>query len=60
MSVVTGNKVRLEDGSPDVVIYGDVSGKDCVIIDDICDGGRTFISLGKNLKKWVLILLHYL
>ena len=49
--VVTGNKVRLEDGSPDVVIYGDVSGKDCVIIDDICDGGRTFISLGKKLKE---------
>ena len=47
--VVTGNKVRI-DGIPDVVIHGDVNGKNCVIVDDICDGGRTFESLGLKLK----------
>ncbi len=30
-------------------IYGDVHGRDCLIIDDICDGGRTFIELAKVL-----------
>jgi len=28
-----------------------VSGKECLIVDDICDGGRTFIELGKALRK---------
>lgn len=28
-----------------------LSGKDCYIIDDICDGGRTFIEIAKQLKK---------
>lgn len=28
----------------------DLRGKDCLIVDDICDGGRTFIELGKALK----------
>jgi len=31
-------------------VNGDVNGKDCFIIDDICDGGRTFIELAKVLK----------
>lgn len=30
---------------------GNVEGKNCVIIDDICDGGRTFIELGHQLKE---------
>lgn len=38
----TGNIVATE-------IYDDVSGKDCVILDDICDGGRTFTELAKTL-----------
>lgn len=29
---------------------GIVAGRDCVIVDDICDGGRTFIELAKALK----------
>ncbi|MDX2027793.1 MAG: ribose-phosphate diphosphokinase [Alphaproteobacteria bacterium] len=33
------------------VISGDVQGKSLIIIDDICDGGRTFIQLGKALKE---------
>jgi ribose-phosphate pyrophosphokinase len=30
-------------------IYGDVKGKRCLIVDDICDGGRTFIEISKKL-----------
>jgi len=29
----------------------DLKGKDCLIVDDICDGGGTFIGLAKELKK---------
>lgn len=29
----------------------DLHGKNCVVVDDICDGGRTFIELGKALKE---------
>lgn len=31
-------------------VYGDVAGRDCLILDDICDGGMTFIKLGEALK----------
>lgn len=40
---LTGNIIATE-------IHDDVVGKDCVILDDICDGGRTFIELAKVLK----------
>ncbi len=30
-------------------IYGDVKDKECIIVDDICDGGKTFIELAKVL-----------
>ncbi len=29
----------------------DLEGKDCLIVDDICDGGGTFLGLAKELKK---------
>ena len=32
--------------SPDMI-----EGKDCLIVDDICDGGRTFLELAKVLKE---------
>lgn len=33
-------------------VYEDnLQGKDCLIVDDICDGGGTFIGLAKELKK---------
>ncbi|MEM8594764.1 MAG: ribose-phosphate diphosphokinase [Pseudomonadota bacterium] len=35
----------------ETVIYDDVEGKDLLIVDDICDGGRTFIELAKVLKS---------
>lgn len=49
--MVAANKYRAEDGSPQVALNGDVAGKNCVILDDYCDGGRTFISLAKQLKE---------
>ena len=33
------------------VYADDVEGKDCLIVDDICDGGGTFIGLAEELKK---------
>jgi len=33
------------------VFTDDLNGKDCLIVDDICDGGRTFIGIAKELKK---------
>jgi ribose-phosphate pyrophosphokinase len=33
------------------VYVDDLAGKDCLIVDDICDGGGTFIGLAKELKN---------
>lgn len=41
----TGNVIRTD------VNRQDFEGKDCWIVDDICDGGRTFIELAKVLKE---------
>ncbi|MBS1636681.1 MAG: ribose-phosphate pyrophosphokinase [Bacteroidetes bacterium] len=51
--IATGIKVR--DLSTGQIIKSDVNtddlkGKACVVVDDICDGGRTFIELGTALK----------
>ena len=35
----------------DFKYYGDVEGKKLLIVDDICDGGGTFIGLAESLKK---------
>ncbi|MCP4521015.1 MAG: ribose-phosphate pyrophosphokinase [Cytophagales bacterium] len=36
----------------ETIVYADsLEGKDCLIVDDICDGGRTFIELAKVLKE---------
>lgn len=36
----------------ETIIYSeDLQGKDCFVVDDICDGGRTFLELGEALKK---------
>lgn len=32
-------------------IHGDVAGRPCLIVDDICDGGRTFLQLADALKS---------
>ena len=45
------NKIRRQDGS---ITIGDIKSHirdmDCVIVDDICDGGATFVELGKRLN----------
>lgn len=52
MPFATGMKVRNPSTGKieKVEVFGDV-GEDAVIIDDICDGGRTFIELAKILKE---------
>jgi len=52
--LVQADKLRnLETGEiiKTVVHATDLNGADCVIVDDICDGGRTFIELSKVLKQ---------
>ena len=39
---ITGTEVHFNN---------DLGGRDCYIVDDICDGGRTFIEIAKILKK---------
>ncbi len=48
--LVPSNKVRV-NGVPIISIQGDVKGKDCLIVDDLADGGRTFKFLAEALKK---------
>ena len=47
--LVPSNKVRV-NGVPVISIQGDVKNKECLIIDDLADGGRTFKFLAKALK----------
>lgn len=47
--LVPSNKVRVE-GSPVISIQGDVKNKECLIVDDLADGGRTFKFLAQALK----------
>ena len=63
--LVTADKVR-DTGTGQILkteVYGDVEGKTCVIYDDICDGGMTFIKLAEALRekgaeKVVLVVAH--
>lgn len=48
--LVPSNKVRINE-EPLIKIQGDVKNRDCLIIDDLADGGRTFINLAKELKS---------
>lgn len=53
MEVLQAEKIRdLETGQiTHTDLHGDVTNKDLLIVDDICDGGRTFIELAKVLKQ---------
>lgn len=48
-----GNKIRnqLTGEIEKLELVGDVNGKDVLIVDDICDGGRTFVEMAKLLKS---------
>ncbi len=49
-SAIQCNKVRVAGHLTVDKIGEDIKGKVVVVIDDICDGGRTFVELGKRLK----------
>lgn len=52
--IITCSKDRDTDGKLTktvVPIYGNHFGKDLIIIDDICDGGATFINIAKSIKE---------
>tara|TARA_R110001592_G_scaffold185845_1_gene430005 strand:- start:551 stop:1309 length:759 start_codon:yes stop_codon:yes gene_type:complete len=48
--LVPSNKVRV-NSVPVISIQGDVKGKECLIVDDLADGGRTFKFLAEELKS---------
>ncbi|MEX6626216.1 phosphoribosyltransferase family protein [Tenacibaculum salmonis] len=48
--LIPSNKVRIA-GFPKITIQGDVKNKECLIVDDLADGGRTFNFLAKELKN---------
>ena len=50
LEVVAAVKHRSTDGVIDLKFIGDVKGKACFIIDDLCDGGYTFLVLTDALK----------
>lgn len=52
IEVIQAHKVRnLKTGQIEATeVQGNVSGKNILIADDICDGGRTFVELAKVLK----------
>lgn len=50
LPVMGAMKHRDKDGKINLMFTHDVEGKDCLIVDDLCDGGKTFIDLGQKLK----------
>jgi len=48
--LIPSNKVRI-NGAPFISIQGNVKDKECLIVDDLADGGRTFKYLAEELKK---------
>ena len=64
---ISASKYRDVDGGEldqdAIIVNGSVEGRNCVIVDDICSGGATFINLGEKLKemgaeKLYLIVSH--
>ena len=51
LPVMGAMKHRDKEGKIDLMFTHDVEGKDCLIVDDLCDGGYTFQLLGKALKE---------
>lgn len=50
LPVIAAVKHRDLDGTIAITLTDDVKDKHCLIVDDICDGGATFISLAKILR----------
>ncbi|WP_298475431.1 phosphoribosyltransferase family protein [uncultured Maribacter sp.] len=48
--LIPSNKVRI-NGAPVISVQGDVNNKECLIVDDLADGGRTFKFLADALRK---------
>lgn len=48
--VVAANKYRDKDGKISLTFVGEVKDKECLIVDDLGDGCRTFVELAKQLK----------
>ena len=48
--LIPSNKVRVNN-APQISIQGDVKNKECLIVDDLADGGRTFKLLAAELKS---------
>jgi len=53
LPIVEAGKVRnLETNEiTGTKVFGEVGGRECVIVDDLCDGGRSFIPLAQALKS---------
>ena len=61
--IVTALKDRSTTGVSTSVVLGDIENGDVIIVDDICDGGATFIALAdvlknKGAKRVVLCVAH--
>jgi ribose-phosphate pyrophosphokinase len=48
---IGANKHRDKNGNIDLIFSGDVLYKECLIVDDLADGGYTFVLLAKRLKE---------
>jgi ribose-phosphate pyrophosphokinase len=48
--LIPSNKIRV-NGVPEISIQGNVKDKECLIVDDLADGGRTFKYLAEELKR---------
>lgn len=51
LEVVAAVKHRDTEGKVDLKFIGDVKNKPCFIVDDLCDGGYTFLVLADELRK---------
>jgi ribose-phosphate pyrophosphokinase len=51
LEVFGANKHRDKDGKIDLRFSNDMTDKYCFIIDDLCDGGYTFVNLATKLKE---------
>jgi ribose-phosphate pyrophosphokinase len=51
LPIIAGNKNRDREGNITLNISGNITGKNCFIVDDLCSRGGTFIGLANQLKE---------